>query len=264
MGVEEFHHEGIWVTHARPVVRGPRPPLLFAHGGSHASWSWEHLLPFFVDAGWECLAFDWFNHGRSASTDPSTFLRRGIAEITTEIGLVAGLTDRPPVLVGHSMGAAACQLYATRHEVSGLVLLAPVVPAGPDAEPIEMPVDPVRLFEPVPFDLARQMFFTSLDEPTARHYHALLCPESPRAVLEATRWEVALDLDALDAEALVFAGGRDMLSPPKEVESFAHALGAAFLLLPGCGHDDLLLYDIGWRQVATTTLAWLRDHFDRP
>ena len=40
MPVEEYEHDGVWVTHARAA--GDRPPLVFVHGGAHASWCWEH------------------------------------------------------------------------------------------------------------------------------------------------------------------------------------------------------------------------------
>lgn len=47
-----------------------------------------------------------------------------------------------PVLVAHSMGALAAQKYAEGHEVAGLVLLTPVVPAEVGGPVIDVPFDP--------------------------------------------------------------------------------------------------------------------------
>lgn len=262
MPVEEFVRDGVWVTHARP--RTPRdgwPALVFVHGGAHASWCWEHLLTFFMRAGWECLAFDWYSHGRSAGLPPEAFLRRGIGDVVREIGTAVGMVDSPPVLVGHSMGGAACLAYAAGHDVAGLVLLMPVVPDGLGAEPIPIAVDPSRLFGPVPLADAQVMFFPSLNRELVRLYHALLVPESPRAVIEASRWELRVDLDAIGVPALVFAGERDVMCPPGVVMRLARALGAGYVRLLGCGHDDALLADGCWQQAAAHILEWLTARF---
>jgi hypothetical protein len=43
---------------------------------------------------------------------------------------------------------------------------------------------------PPPFDVARKMFFQDLDDMQAAHFNALLVPESPSRVYEATRWSL--------------------------------------------------------------------------
>lgn len=263
MDAEEFYTEGVWATRTRahPDAPSQRPALVFVHDGGHASWCWEHLLPFFAQAGWECLAFDWYNHGRSARTDPQAFLNRSIGAVAKEIGIVAGLMDGPAVLIGHGMGGAAALAYAELSEVAGLVLLAPAVPAGLGAEPVETPVNPGRLFPPVPLETARQMLFTSLGEPLAAVYHELLRPESAQAVKEASRRELQVDLDLIRAPALVFAGELDVLAPPAAVARLAHALGAEYVPLRRRGHDDLLLFHGSWPLVAKQTLDWLNVRF---
>lgn len=251
-----FSRAGVWIDHVDGA--GDRPPLVFVHGGGHASWCWTNLLAHYVAARWECVSFDWYGHGRSAGLPPDVFLRRSIGDVAEEVGVAAEVVGRPPVLVGHSMGAAACLAYAATHPVAGLVLLTPVVPAGLGAVPLDLPVDLDRLFGPPSLPQARAMFFPGLADDAARRYWELLCPESPVAVQEATRWELALDLARIDTAALVIAGERDVLCPPATVRLLARAINADYLELADCGHDDVLLADGCWPATATAIDIWLR------
>ncbi|WP_370948868.1 alpha/beta fold hydrolase [Amycolatopsis sp. cg5] len=264
MAVEEYEQDGVWVIHARPEEETPGwPPLVFVHGGQHASWSFDHLLPFFADRGWECLAFDWFNHGRSRKTDAETFLKRGIGDVTTEIAIVSSLADGPPLLVGHSMGAAASMAYAASNAVAGLVLLTPVLPAGigeaADSEAGEFPIDMDQLVPPLPLARARELFFTSLDEVSARRYTRLLTAESPVAVRQAAESSLEVDLDAFDVPSLVIAGGKDRMCPPAAQEKLATVLGSEYFVLESAGHDDILLHHAAWQVVAARIHDWLAD-----
>jgi pimeloyl-ACP methyl ester carboxylesterase len=79
--------------------------------------------------------------------------------------------DTPPVLIAHSMGGLAAQLYASADEVGALVLLTPVVPSNVGATPIESPIgDMDAPWRPPPPDVARQMFFQGLDDMQAAHF----------------------------------------------------------------------------------------------
>src|ERR1700680_2733797 len=72
-------------------------PLLFVHGAWHGSWCWnEHFLPYFV----------------------------------ADVKHIPRQLDRPPVLIGHSMGGLIVQKYLETHSVPAAVLLASVPPAG--------------------------------------------------------------------------------------------------------------------------------------
>lgn len=266
MAVEEYEQDGVWVTHARPDEQTPgRPPLVFVHGGAHASWCFDHLVPFFTDRGWECLAFDWFNHGQSRRTDAETFLKRGIGDVTTEIAIVSSLTDGPPLLVGHSMGAAASMVFAAENAVAGLVLLTPVLPAGIDAPRPEedggFPIDMDKLVPPMPLARARELFFTSLDEVSARRFTRRLCAESPVAVRQAAEGTLEVDFDAFDVPSLIVSGGKDRLCPPVSQEKLATALGSEYFVLESAGHDDVLLHHAAWQVVAARIHDWLADNF---
>jgi pimeloyl-ACP methyl ester carboxylesterase len=260
--VAELLRSGVWIEHATGAT--DRPPLILVHGGGHASWCWHRVMPALVAAGWECLRFDWYGHGRSAAIGTEMLLRRSIGDVAQEIDIVVGAGGRPPVLVGQSMGAAASLAYASAHSVAALVLLTPVVVAGLGAVPLDMPIEMDRPFGPPRFPQARRMFFPGVPEDAALRYWTLMCPESPVAVRESTRWDLDVDLARVHAPALVIAGGSDVLCPPETVRLLAVAIGAEFVELAGCGHDDLLLSDHQWPSAVAKIEEWLGRRFSSP
>jgi pimeloyl-ACP methyl ester carboxylesterase len=136
-------------------------------------------------------------------------------------------------------------------------LLTPVVPSSVGADPIDIDVDLTKPFGPVPYDVARQLFFPTLDEDLARMYHDLLEPESPRAVWQATRWTIDVDLKAVTAPTLVFATELDLLTPPAAVVGLAELMGAPYELIPAIGHSEILLKRPGSIAVAERIRGWL-------
>ena len=153
----------------------------------------------------------------------------------------------------------AALVYAESNPIERLVLLTPVVPSSVGADPIDIDVDLTKPFGPVPYDVARQLFFPTLDEDLARMYHHLLEPESPRAVWQATRWTIDVDLQAVTAPTLVFATELGLLTPPAAVAGLAELMGAPYELIPAIGHSEILLKRPESIAVAERIRGWL-DH----
>ena len=258
MTVGEYRIHGVRVEHAPPTGEARPQPLIFVHGGCHGSWSWASYLPFFAAAGWDCHALNWYSHNGSDPHPTDPFVQRGIADVTEEIAHVAGQFDRPPILIGHSMGGLASQKYAEIHPVSALVLLTPVVPAAVGGDIIELPVDFEQPWGPPPFEVTRDLFFQGLTQEEARPYYPLLCPESPRCVHEATRWTVPIDKVRVSGPILVIAGEHDILTPPSTGRALADFYGADYRYLRGRGHN--LLLEPRWRETAGMIADWLRLH----
>ena len=247
------------VSVRRFPAAGDRAPVVLVHGGAHGSWCWDNLAAALNAAGWDVHALDWLNHGGSAVLPADQFVARGIVDVAqVEITAVVARLGRQPVLVGHSMGGLAALAYAAQAPVDRLVLLAPVVPACVGAEPIELPVDPATPFGPPPYELAKQIFFSTMDDDAARRYHALLVPESACAVHQATRWTVEVDPGAVTVPTLVVGADADVLTPAAAVRRLAEAIpGARYEQISGAGHSDLLLKDGVWRPVADLVRDWL-------
>jgi pimeloyl-ACP methyl ester carboxylesterase len=253
--IREYVVNSVRVETCAPAERDERPPLLFVHGGCHGSWSWRNFLPFFAGAGWDCHALNWYGHHGSESLPTGRFVRRGIADVTEEIAHVAAGFARPPILIGHSMGGLASQKYAELHAVAGLVLITPVVPAEVGGAIIELPVDMAAPWGPPPFPVTLDLFFQGLSPEEAEPFYPLLCPESPRAVFEATRWTVPIDKTRLSGPILVIAGELDILTPPSTGRALADFYNADYRYLPGVGHNMLL--EPHWRKSAGLIADWL-------
>jgi len=239
---------------ARPTRE---PAVVLVHGGGHAKWSFEQYARVLSEGGYEVHALDWLCHGDSARLPEEQLLQRGIDDVAREeLSYVVDRLSSPPIIIGHSMGAMAALLYAASNPVERLVLLTPVVPSSVGADPIDLDVDLTKPLA-VPYDVARQLFFPTLDEDLARMYYDLLEPESPRAVWQATRWTIDVDLQAVTAPTLVFATELDILTPPAPVAGLAELMGARYELIPAIGHSEILLKRPESIAVAERIREWL-------
>jgi len=256
--------DGIRVERFRHGAKDParRPPLICVHGGCHASWCWHEHAAVYAAAGYEVHALNWRGRGGSEPIDDDVLVKMSIADVVFDIDTVARCFGIPPVIVGHSMGGLAAQLYASAHEVSALVLLAPCVPSNVGAVPIELPIGDMNVpWGPPPPDVARQMFFQGLDDIQAERFNALLVPESPLRVYEATRWSLAVDATKLAAPILIVSGALDRSSPPETGAALAALYGATYQLEPAHGHN--VLTGEGARRIAANVAAWVAERLAR-
>jgi non-heme chloroperoxidase len=240
-----------------PARPSREPAVVLVHGGGHAKWSFEEYARALSEGGYEVHALDWLGHGDSAPLPDEQLLGRGIDDVAREeLTYVVERLNSPPIIIGHSMGAMAALLYAASNPVERLVLLTPVVPSSVGADPIDLDVDLTKPLA-VPYDVARQLFFPTLDEDLARMYYDLLEPESPRAVWQATRWTIDVDPQAVTAPTLVFATELDLLTPPAAVAGLAKLMDAPYELIPAIGHSEILLKRPESIAVAERIRGWL-------
>lgn len=170
----------------------------------------------------EC--YNWYGrHGSSALTE-SEALTRSLLDVTTEIAVVAESLHCPPILAAHSMGPSLA--YAAAHPVAALVLVAPVLPAGFDADLIDLPVDPTSMWMPPP-DLIAPVWWPGVTDDDTR---------------------------GVDVPALAIAGGADALIPA-QVDSLAKAIDTTFILLEVEGHG--IPVNPVWRRVTVAISEWL-------
>lgn len=256
--VSTYRVQGVSVDKYSPAQKSNKPPIIMVHGGQHGKWVWKNWATFLSKAGYEVHALDWYNHGDSKALPESQFIKRSVVDVArNEIKAVAGQLNRKPILIGHSMGGLAAAVYAETAPVEKLVLLTPVMPVVVHPAPVDLPIDMSKPFGVFPYEQARQLFFTTLDDKTARQAYAKLVPESPQAVLEATQWTVDVDIDAIKVPKLLFATELDVLTPAVSEEKYAKLLGADYKFISGIGHSDILLKEPQERKAAQDTLEWL-------
>lgn len=249
--------EGVALVRHEPSPRNGGATLVFVHGGCHGAWAWEGMQQWFAERGWGSIALDWYSHGASRRLPEQEWLRRGIADVEQEIALACGAVGGPCVVIGHSMGGLAAQVYASRRpsSLAGLVLLAPVVPHGFADAPVDVPHDHDVPWGPPPPEMARHLFYSGVDDATAAQHYARLQAESPQAVHEATRWSVEVDVGAIEVPTLTIAAEHDALVPAAYVRALADGLGATHLEIPDAGHGVQL--DPGWPALAEQVRDWL-------
>ena len=250
-----------------PANESRKPPLLFVHGGYCDAWFWEpYFLPWFAARGYAAYALSLRGHGTSGGGD--TLYIAGIADYESDVEHVAGTLDTPPVLIGHSMGAAIIERIVAKRPVRGAALLAPIPPIGllpvasrlatshPDYLMQMGGVDPSRLSADVLHAL-RPFYFSGNVSPkllaeAARHLNA----ESPRALFDLSlrlHWA----LPTKDHRPLFVLGAEgDLISSPDDVRATAAHHNVQATILPGLAH--MLMLEPGWTEVAQALEGWLR------
>jgi pimeloyl-ACP methyl ester carboxylesterase len=243
-----------WYMNGRPSLR---PPVIVVHGGMHGAWVFDMYAYLLVEYGHEVYAFNWLNHAGSMALPQEQWVARGIAEVAhREIRTVALSLPVTPILIGHSMGGLAALEYAANYPVRRLVLIAPVVPASIGGPVIPLAVDLTQPFPVFPYSVAKELFFPTMTDTDAQGYYARLQPESPRAVWEASRWTVPVNLAAITAPTLAISAGLDPIVPASIVTQLATAIGAELQHYSNLGHSDLLLSLPGAAIVADHVAAF--------
>jgi pimeloyl-ACP methyl ester carboxylesterase len=161
---------------------GDGPPVLLLHGWACDShdWSWQipALLPHY-----RVLALDQRGHGRSSAPEGS-YRPQVLADDAA--ALLRACTDRPAVVVGHSMGTVVASALSVRHPhlVRALALIDPVYTAedavlAPVLEAIRRP-NPTAVAAAL-FD---QAFYTPATPDFLRTWHRRRLMGVPGHVLE--------------------------------------------------------------------------------
>lgn len=252
----------------RPSERRFPHPLLFVHGAWHGAWCWdEHFLPWFAARGFEAHAVSLRGHGDSPGREGIRWHR--IADYVDDVAEAAATLDRPPVVIGHSMGGLITQKYLERHPAPAAVLLATIPTRGvlPFVtrlglhRPLTLAssllhLSPYRLVATP--ELSTAAFFSeSLPETTRRAYHDRLVEESFRMILDAG----VLDLPRpkrISTPILVLGADNDAIFPPHEMRATARAYGAECEILADTAHDVML--EPRWEAGAERIATWLQGY----
>ena len=243
----------------------PRPTtLLFVHGAWHDAWCWaEHFLPYFAQHGYISYALDLRGHGKSEGHERLRWTN--IANYVSDIEQIVSQLERPPVLIGHSMGALVVQKYLETHTTPAAVLLAPGPPSG-----ILRTTLSIAARHPMPFlkanltlklypiiatpALTREAFFSrDMPEEKVRTYFARMQNESYRAFLDMMIFSLPRP-KRVKAPMLVLGGGQDTIFTCKEFEATARAYSTRAEIFPHMAHD--LMLEEGWQAVADRMLSW--------
>ncbi len=247
-----------------PEASSEAPPLLFVHGAWHGAWCWdEYVLPWFAAQGFEAHALDLRGHG--ASDNDRSLRRTGIRHYVADVEAVVAQLDRPPVLIGHSMGGLVVQKYLERHTVPGAVLVTPVPVGGALGVTLRtMRRYPMAFLKANLFlrlwpivgtpALARaHLFGTEMSDGELHRHFGRLQDESYLAYLDMVlrRPRPA----KAGAPVMVIGATHDGVFTVAEMDATASAYGTEAVLIAGATHD--LMLDARWMEMAVAIRDWV-------
>ena len=251
-----------------PATASRKPPLLFVHGGYCDAWCWDpHFLPWFAAHGHAAHALSLRGHGESAGAD--ALWVTGLDDYAADVERIASTLPVPPILVGHSMGAAVVERLVATRPVRAAALLAPIPPAGllpvaarlaaehPDYLFQMSRLDPRKLSTEVLSALEPFYFSDRIDRRLLREAARHLGVESPRALIDLSlrlHWRLP---DAESPPMFVLGAHGDRICRPEDVVATARHHGVTATLLPGLAH--MLMLEPGWEAVADALAKWLAD-----
>ena len=193
----------------------------------------------------------------------------GLDDYAADVERVAAGLPVPPILVGHSMGAAIVERLVATRPVRAAALLAPLPPAGllpvaarlaaehPDYLFQMSRLDPLKLSNEVlaalePFYFSARIDRAMLQE-ASKHSNA----ESPRVLLDLSmrlHWR----LPEYESPPMFVLGVHgDRICRPEDVVATAQHHGVTATLLPGLAH--MLMLEPGWEGVAKALHGWMAD-----
>jgi len=248
-----------------PRAPSAKPPLLFVHGGYCDAWCWEpFFLPWFAAQGFPSYALSLRGHGVSGGRE-SLFVA-GLDDYVADVEHVASTLPSPPVLIGHSMGAAVVERLLTTRPIRAAALMAPVPPGGlgPVASRLlawqpEYLVNMQRLDAPhLSGDVAaalRPMFFSETIDPeilveAIEH----LTIESPRVLLDLMM-RLHGGQPVATARLFVLGSHDDRISTPNDVNATASLYGITPTVVRGLAH--MMMLEREWQLAAKPLLEWL-------
>lgn len=96
-------------------------PVILAHGAGQTQGAWKRALPAGASQGFRMISYDLRGHGESSWSPSEAY---GIESHVSDLVAIATGLDRPPFLIGASMGGAIALSYAGQgHPISGIGLV---------------------------------------------------------------------------------------------------------------------------------------------
>ena len=217
-----------------------KPPILLVHGACSRPAHLEPWRTAFIRAGHACLAPALPGHRPG---DDGALARLTLRDCLATLREAHQRFDRPPVVIGHSLGGLLAQKLAATVECAGLVLVASMptgtVPAALGALPWLAPLAPAVLAGrpfTVPADGLTQLALHDLAPAERDELLPDFVPESGRLYRQILFGRARVAAGAVRCPVLVVHGAADRLVPVRVARGLARKYGAELAIIPGHGH----------------------------
>lgn len=235
------------------------PPVLLIHGACSHPAHMEPWADYFRAAGYHVLVPALPGH---APSDPAALARLTFDDYLAALGEVHARLDRPPIVMGHSMGGLLGQMLAATSDCAALVLLSStppgLIPLRRSMFSYGLPLVP-RILAGRPFrpnrESLRAVTLSGLARAEQDEILADFSAESGRAFRTIAFGGVRVDPRAVQCPVLCLAGGNDRLIGPAVARDLARRYRGDLIVIPGGGH--WLLAGSLLEMVAKRVLAWI-------
>lgn len=240
-----------------------RPPLLFVHGAFCQAAHFEPWLGYFHEAGYRGTAISLPAH---APFDPQALARLTLRDYDEAVADAVRQLERPPVVVGHSIGGLLAMRVAAQVSIAGVVAIAAPAPWGLPALPrviaYTLPLIPrVLAGLPVvpPSRAVRALVTHDLSIAESDEIIAAVGMESGRVLRSLAFGRSRIEFAQIDGPMLCLGAGDDRFVSPSSAPRIAAATGAELVVFPGHGHWLIAGSLVG--TVAATVRDWLERRF---
>lgn len=243
------------------------PPLVFVHGGYIHSGCWDvNFLPHFSRMGYHCHALDLSGHGASEGRDDLHDF--DIDHYAADVAQLVAELPKPPVLIGHSMGALVVQRYLEKGQAAALVMMAPVPTTGLTACSLQLNQRQPDFLREAAYavrgkytantvKVMREVYFSpdvSAEEFAA--FKPLVQDESSTAIAEMMALAMRPPMrNRPKIPALVMGGELDAIFPSNLLHFTASGWNAETFVVPGAGH--MIMMEPQWTAAATKIENWM-------
>ena len=257
-------------------------PVVFIHGLWLLPSSWNRWSERFEEAGFTALTPGWPDDPETveeANANPDVFAGKTVGQVADHYDAIISGLDQKPAVVGHSFGGLLTQIVAGR----GLAAVSVVIDSAPFRGVLPLPITALRSAAPVlhnpanrhkavplTFEQFRFGFANAVSEDEAQQlYKEFAVPASGAPLFQAATanlnpWtEAKADFTSPErGPMLVVSGQKDNTAPHAIVEAIYNQQKknehhpTEFVELANRGHS--LTIDSGWREVADTSLHFIR------
>lgn len=256
-------------------------PAVFIHGLWLLPSSWDRWSALFEEAGYAPVAPDWPGDPETveqARANPEVLAKKHLGEVADHTAEVIGGLGRKPVVLGHSTGGLLAQIIAGR----GLSAATVAIDPGPFRGVLPLPISALRASWPVlknPANRERAVTLTfdeftygwanALSEDEAKELYEAYHVAAPGVALMQMAFanlnpltEAMVDTKNPERGPLLIIDGEEDHTVPWAIAnaSFKRQQGnpgvTEITKMPNRGHA--LTIDSGWREVAETSLEFLK------
>jgi pimeloyl-ACP methyl ester carboxylesterase len=258
-----------------------RTPVVFIHGLWLLPSSWDRWAGVFADAGYAPITPGWPDDPETveeANAHPEVFANKTVGQVAEHYAEVIEKLDKKPAVIGHSFGGLLAQMVAGM----GLSAATVAIDAAPFRGVLPLPISALRAASPVlgnpanrhravplTYDQFRYAFANAVPEEEAHQRYdefAVPAPGAPlfqAAAANLNPWtEAKVDTENPNRGPLLVVSGERDHTVPRAISDAAFKRqrknkdATEFVEMAGRGHS--LTIDNGWREVADTSLAFVK------